>query len=83
MKRAVRNLIRLLAAGLVVFGGIEIGLEFARHRVKNVEANPWHYAIGTVLIVFGIILFAFSSKAAAKLTDEFDDDDTTLPPSNP
>jgi divalent metal cation (Fe/Co/Zn/Cd) transporter len=83
MKRAVRNLIRLLASGLIVFGGIEIGLEFARHRVKNVETNPWHYVLGSLQIVFGIILFVISSRAAARLTGEFDDDKTPSPPSNP
>ncbi len=37
MKRALRTLIRIIAAALVVFGGLAAGLEFARQRVQNTD----------------------------------------------
>lgn len=79
MKHAVCSIIRLIAAALVVFGGLEIGWEAMRHRVQHAETNLWHYLIGSLLIVVGIILFAASSNLAAQLTDE-DDDEPPPPP---
>jgi uncharacterized membrane protein len=73
MQRAVRTIIRLVAAGLIVFGGMQAGLEFMRHRVKNAETSPWQYIIGFLLIVLGATLSATSSRIADRLTDESDE----------
>jgi cytochrome c biogenesis protein CcdA len=70
MKRALRNLIRFVAAGLLVFGGLEIGLELARRRVPNAEVQWWHYVAGAALIFLGGLLAAFSSKLAAHFIDD-------------
>jgi hypothetical protein len=83
MKRAVRSLIRLVAAALMVFGGMGIGLEYLRYRVKSAETSLWHYLAGSLLIVLGIALFAISSRVAARLTGDFDDDEIPPPPSDP
>jgi hypothetical protein len=84
MKRAVRTLLRLIAAALVVFGGMGLGLEFMRRRAQSAETSPWHYLAGSLLIVSGIILLAASSRVAARLTAGFDgDDDIPPPPSGP
>ncbi|MGN6555377.1 MAG: hypothetical protein ACTHLW_16855 [Verrucomicrobiota bacterium] len=80
MTRAIRNLIRFIAAGLIFFGTLQIGLEFARQHLHESEARVGQYLIGLLLVVLGIISFAFSSKAAAFLTDEDDGDDCELPP---
>jgi divalent metal cation (Fe/Co/Zn/Cd) transporter len=73
MKRAVRSIIRLAAAGLIVFGGMEIGLEFVRHRFQQVRISPWHCLIGAVLMALGITLLAFSARLAARLTEDFEE----------
>jgi hypothetical protein len=76
MKRAVRTLIRLVAAGLLVFGGMELGLEgyvYMRHQRSGAEISPWYCIIGAVLIVLGAILFAASSKLAHKLAGDLDE----------
>lgn len=71
MKRAVRTLIRIIAAALIVFGGLELGLEYARQRSS---AFSWGQIIlGLVLIATGIGLFAFSAKLAEKFTDDFEE----------
>ena len=51
MKRAVRTLIRIIAAALVVFGGLSAGLEFARHRLQEGEFRPGPLIQGAILIV--------------------------------
>jgi cytochrome c biogenesis protein CcdA len=73
MKRAVRTIIRLIAGGLMVFGGLQAGLEFARHRLKETEASPGQYVIGSLLIAMGVALLIFSSRIAARLTEDYDE----------
>lgn len=79
MKRAVRTLIRIIAAALFVFGALEIGLELEhrqlqiRNHVEPVQTNVWHYIIGALLFVAGIILFAGSESLAEQLTDDIDE----------
>ncbi len=73
MNRPVRVVIRLIAASLVLFGGLEIGLEYVSHRMRKAEISAWHCVIGGVLIVLGIVLFWASAWLAEQLTDDFDD----------
>lgn len=73
MRRAVRNLIRFAAAGLIIFGGLQIGLEFLRQRMQNVEVNLRSCLIGAALAVLGIIVAAISSRLAERLTDDDDE----------
>lgn len=73
MKRAVRAILRLIAAGLLVFGGLELGLEFMRRRVHKAQISLWHFVIGAVLIALGVLLFAVSARLAEQLTDDFDE----------
>jgi hypothetical protein len=79
MKRAVRTLLRLIAAGLLIFGALEIGLELEHHQlqirnhVEPAETNIWRYVIGAVLVVAGLILFAASASLAEQLTDDFEE----------
>jgi uncharacterized membrane protein HdeD (DUF308 family) len=73
MRRAVRNLIRLIAAALLVFGVLEFIFEFTRERAEKAELDIWHLVLGAILVVAGIILFATSKKLAEKLTDDFDE----------
>jgi divalent metal cation (Fe/Co/Zn/Cd) transporter len=79
MKRAVRTLIRIIAAALIIFGALEIGLEAAHHQVQvhehaqTIQTNFWHYIIGAILIVVGAILFLGSESLADQLTDDIDE----------
>ena len=73
MKRAVRSLIRLIALGLFVFGGMEIILEYVRHRMRHTPISVWHCVIGSILIVLGVTGFAVSAKLAEQLTDDFEE----------
>jgi drug/metabolite transporter (DMT)-like permease len=79
MKRAVRTLIQIIAAGLLIFGVLEIGLELERHavqvrnHVEPVETNLWRYIIGALLLLVGVILFAGSDSLAEQLTDDIDE----------
>ncbi|HEU5123406.1 MAG TPA: hypothetical protein VFW05_05005 [Verrucomicrobiae bacterium] len=73
MKRAIRNLIRFIAAGLITFGGMEIGLEIMRHRLQNAEIGVRQCVIGSALIIIGAMLLAFSSRLADRLSDDLDE----------
>ena len=73
MKRAVRSIIRLIAAGLLLFGGIELGWEFIRHRVQKSEISAWHCALGGILIALGILSFWASGRLAEQFTDDFEE----------
>lgn len=83
MKRAVRSVIQLIAAGLVILGALEICLEIAHHlvqvhkHIEPVETNIWHYIIGAVLLAVGVILFLGAESIAEQLTDEPDDTEDT------
>jgi divalent metal cation (Fe/Co/Zn/Cd) transporter len=84
MRRAIRNLIRLVSAGLIVFGGMEIGLELVRRRMRQTEISLNQCLIGCALIAAGGILLGFSGRLAAALVEDDEDDnppDITIPPS--
>jgi hypothetical protein len=73
MKRAVRTVIRFIAAGMVIVGGMNVGLEFVRRQVQEADLDPWRLAIGLLAVVAGIALFAASAALAAKMTDDIDE----------
>jgi hypothetical protein len=76
MRRALRNLFRLLAAGLIVVGGMGFGLEFLRHRLRDAEIR-WTYVTGSALLsALAIGLFASSDRLAARLADDADEGDS-------
>jgi len=81
MRRAVRTLIQVIAACLVIFAMLEIGLEIAHHlvqvrdHVSPIKTNIWSYVIGAVLLAVGVVLFLGSDSLAEQLTDDIDDDD--------
>jgi TRAP-type C4-dicarboxylate transport system permease small subunit len=73
VKRAVRNLIRFIAAGFVIFGGLEIAFEFVRNSVRRTGFQFWECVIGVILIALGAILFWASARLAEYFTDDIDD----------
>jgi len=73
MRRAVRAVIILVAAGLLVLGGMEIGLEVVRHRLQSADMNDWHFVLGAVLSVAALLLLAFCNRLAERLTGDFEE----------
>jgi hypothetical protein len=73
MKRAIRNLIRFIAAGLITFGAMEIGLEILRHQLQNADIGARQCVIGSVLILGGAALLVFSSRLANRLSDDLEE----------
>jgi hypothetical protein len=65
--------IRLLAAGIIVVGGMNVGLELTRHRLRGVEISAWRCILGFLAVVLGLILFAGGPKLAERLTDDIDE----------
>lgn len=73
MKRAVRTLIRVVAAALVVFGGLGASLEFTRHRLQQADLRAGPLIQGAVLVVVGIVIFAASGWLAEKFADDLEE----------
>ncbi|MBC8094999.1 MAG: hypothetical protein H7Y43_04230 [Akkermansiaceae bacterium] len=73
MRRAVRNLIRLVAAGMIIFGALQIGLEVARQRTQKTEIRLTQCVTGAALILTGGMLAAASARLAARFTEEDDE----------
>lgn len=82
MKRPVRTLIQVIAVCVMIFGLLEIGLEFAHHQIQvrnhvdPIKTNLWRYLIGAALFIVGPILFLGSNSLAEQLTDDYDETNT-------
>ena len=74
MKRVVRSFIRLIAAGMILFGGIEIAFDFINHRLHKTGLSVWAWIIGIVLIALGVFLILASESLAEQLTDDIEDE---------
>ena len=72
MKRALRTLIRIIAAALVVFGVLELALSYAGQR-EGSEIGWTLVILGVALIAAGLILLTLSANLAEKFTDDFDE----------
>ena len=55
MRRAVRAILRLIAAGLILFGGLEIGLEWMRRQVDKTGIRTGRCLVGAALIALGVL----------------------------
>ena len=73
MKRAVRTVLRLIAAGMLVVGAMNVGLEFVRHRMQGADIGWWRVGLGVLCVVLGVVLFIFSNSLAERLTDDFEE----------
>ena len=73
MKRAVRSVLRLVGAGFLLLGGMEMGLEFTRHRLRGAPFGWGRCLLGLGLAVAGCLVLAVSGRLAEKLTDDFDE----------
>jgi TRAP-type C4-dicarboxylate transport system permease small subunit len=73
MKRAVRTVLRLIAAGLILFGALALALEFLHHRLPEAGISLWSCFVGTMLVGLGGALYAMSARLAERFTDDFDE----------
>ena len=73
MKRAVRTVLRLVAAGLILFGGLALSLEFLRQRLPEAGISIWRCFLGALLLVLGGTLCALSARLAERFTADFDE----------
>jgi hypothetical protein len=73
MKRAVRMVIRLISAGIIVVAGMNVGLEYVRHRMQGTEIGLWRVCLGMLGVVLGLVLFAASTALAERMTDDIDE----------
>jgi hypothetical protein len=74
MKRAVQMVLRFIAAGLILVGGLNVVLEFARHGRGSAAINLWACLLWTALVALGVALFARAPVLASQMTDDFDDE---------
>ena len=65
--------LRLIATGVIVVGGMNAGLEYVRHRMQGVEVNLWRFCLSLLGIVLGLVLFAVSTSLAERMTDDIDE----------
>ena len=74
MKRVVRTFIRLIAGGMILFGVVEVVLDFFNHRLHKTGLSVWTWVIGIVLIALGMFLMLASESLADQLTDDIDEE---------
>ena len=75
--KGARLLLGLIAAGLILIGGLLGLLEIVNHRTHEVPVNYLKVAFHGLLLLAGLILLAGSSKLAARLTDTDDAEDAS------
>lgn len=72
--RGAQFLIRLTAAGLIMWSAIEIGLRvFAKLLHRAYTGGFWSWIIMVVPLLAGLVLMFKSRSLARKLTEDFDD----------
>lgn len=72
--RAVRAVLFLIAGGLIVTGGMNIGLEFMRHYYKHTAVSLARCAGWSLPIALGVVLALATPNLARQLTGEGDDE---------
>jgi drug/metabolite transporter superfamily protein YnfA len=73
MKHAIRMVLWLIAAGLIVIGGLNVTLELTRHWLRQTSLSVWFCLLWAVFIVLGVILFLKASALAGRVTDDFEE----------
>ena len=74
MKRVVRTFIRLIAGGMIMFGGVEMVLDYFNHRLHKTALSIWAWIIRIVLTALGTFLIMCSESLAEQLTDDIDEE---------
>jgi hypothetical protein len=77
VKRAARLMIWMIAAGLIVIGGLNVSLEFLNRRLHHTELNLGRCLFWSLPVVVGFVLLATASAIARRITSESDESDAT------
>lgn len=72
MRHAVRTVIILVAAGMILIAVMFVGLELLKGRAGRGALSAWHWVLSALLVVAGIVLVWKSNALAQTLTDDFD-----------
>jgi TRAP-type C4-dicarboxylate transport system permease small subunit len=72
--RAVRAVLFLIAGGLIVTGGMNIGLEFMRHHYQHTALSFTRCAGWALPVGLGIALALATPSLARQLTGEGDNE---------
>jgi hypothetical protein len=78
-QKIAQLLLRLVATGLILIGGLVLGLELLEHRLRQVELSWVKVGFHAVLVLAGLILLALSARLAARFAGG-DDEDADEPP---
>lgn len=66
-------LIRLVALGLVILGGLNTWLEFLRERAGKGPVRSGIVVVFGLLAAAGLVLLVCSGSLARRLTEDFDE----------
>jgi hypothetical protein len=72
-RKGAAMLLRLVALGLVIFGGLNTWLEFLRERAGKGPPRVGFVVLFGALTVAGLVLLVGSGALAKRLTEDFDE----------
>ena len=68
MKRTVQMVLRLIAAGLILIGGLNVGLEFERHWLRHATLNLRLCLLWAIPVVLGLAAAGAYAVGAGLIT---------------
>ena len=71
--KGARLLLRVIAAGLILIGGLDVAAEFLRHRAQHVEVSLGKAILNSFVCLAGVILLFASGKLADKIAERLDE----------
>jgi hypothetical protein len=74
IRRAARGIVRLIAVGLILIGGLSVGVEFASHRLRGTDIHVGRCILWAVPVLIGTLVLFKSTTIAARLTEDLDDE---------
>lgn len=72
-RKGAAMLIRLVALGLVILGGLNTWLEFLRERAGKGPVRSGIVVVFGLLAAAGLVLLVCSGSLARRLTEDFDE----------
>jgi len=71
--RVAAMILRLVAAGMILIGGLNAGLEIVSGLAGKGDASVWRGALHGALGLAGLVLLLRSSTIARRLTEDSDE----------